>query len=61
MNSSEKKAGTTQVVKQALEYLRSAEGRQALQEAAAESKKAAEPYRKAREVEPERLNRRFTV
>lgn len=56
-----KKSDASQVVAKTLDYLTSSEGRIALRTAAAESKKAAEPFRRARNVAAERLHRRFTV
>jgi len=50
-----------QLVEKTVDYLTSPDGERALRDAADESKKAAEPFRQAREVPPERLNRRFTI
>lgn len=60
MKSASKKDART-LVAQTLDYLASAEGRQALRSAADDSKKAAEPFRRTRKVDLQRLNRRFTV
>jgi hypothetical protein len=61
MKAAPKKSDASQVVAKTLAYLTSNEGRSALRTAAAESKKAAEPFRRARDVAAERLHRRFTV
>jgi hypothetical protein len=50
-----------ELVEKTVEYLTSPDGKRALRDAEDESKKAAEPYRQAREVPQERLNRRFTI
>jgi len=50
-----------ELAERTLNFLASEEGKKALSEAADQSKKAAEPFRRTREVASERLNRRFTV
>ncbi len=55
------KVETKQLAQRTLEFLTSAEGKKALREAADESKKTTEPFRRARNVASERLHRRFTV
>jgi|HubBroStandDraft_3_1064219.scaffolds.fasta_scaffold972307_2 hypothetical protein len=50
-----------QLVEKTVDYLTSSDGKRALRDASDESKKAAEPFRQAREVPQERLNRRFTI
>ena len=50
-----------QLVEKTVEFLTSPDGKQALRNASDESKKAAEPFRQARNVPQERLNRRFNI
>lgn len=57
----QKRSDASQVAAKTLDFLRSNEGKSALRDAAAESKKAAEPFRRARQVAAELLHRRFTV
>lgn len=52
---------TRNLVAKTVDYLTSPEGKQALRAAADESKRAVEPFRRARNVPQERLNRRFTI
>lgn len=61
MKAAPKKSDANQVVAKTLAFLTSNEGKSALRAAAEESKKTAEPFRRARQVAPERLHRRFTV
>ena len=46
---------------QALKHLSSEKGKQELREAADKSREATESFRRARDIDPEHLNRRFTV
>ena len=50
-----------QFVNQALERLKSPQGRKQLRAATERSREATEPFRRAREIEPSKLHRRFTV
>lgn len=48
-------------VAKAMERLKSAAGRKALREVNARSRVASEPFKRARNISSEKLNRRFTV
>lgn len=45
----------------AVEFLSTRKGKAALARAKVRARQAAEPFRKARDVQPERLQRRYTV
>jgi hypothetical protein len=49
------------LVERTLEFLSSRDGKVALNQAKTRAKATVAPFRKAREVQPERLHRRFTV
>jgi hypothetical protein len=45
----------------ALDYMASEAGKKSLREAAEKSREATETFKRARDIEPEQLNQRFTV
>jgi hypothetical protein len=56
-----KSSGTRQFVAKALAQLNSPKGRKRLRAAVERSRDATEPFRRAREITPSKLHRRFTV
>lgn len=52
---------TEELADKALRHLNSAEGQRALKAVADRSRDAAEQLRRARDIDPENLNQRFTV